>query len=132
MKKTTCFTPYTMPAEHSIMPSLIMPQLKKSFLLWSMPFNKFQPYLMGNKVLVYTDHVAIRHLMSKKDAKPRLVRWILLLQEFDIEIQDKKGTENVVADHLSWLELAQQLEPKFTVINESFPDDRCSCFCYCL
>jgi len=113
-----------MPAEHSIMPSLIMPQLKKSCLLWSMPFNKFQPYLMGNKVLVYTDHVAIRHLVSKKDAKPRLVRWILLLQEFDVEIQDKNGTQNVVADHLSRLELAQQLEPKFTVINESFPYKR--------
>jgi hypothetical protein len=39
--------------------------------------------------------------LAKKDAKPRLIRWILLLQEFDVEIHDKKWVENVVADHLS-------------------------------
>ncbi|KAL4296753.1 hypothetical protein GQ457_12G015020 [Hibiscus cannabinus] len=66
--------------------------------------EKFRSYLIGTKVIVHTDHLEIKYLLSKKDAKPRLIRWILLLQEFDIEIIDRKGTENQVADHLSRLE----------------------------
>ncbi|GJY25639.1 reverse transcriptase domain-containing protein [Tanacetum coccineum] len=64
-------------------------------------FDKFRPYLMLSKTNVYTDHSALRHLFKKQDAKPRLMRWILLLQEFNIEIKHKKGTKNVVTDHLS-------------------------------
>jgi hypothetical protein len=66
-------------------------------------FEKFRSYNVNTKVIVYTEHVAIKYLLSKKDAKPCLVRWILLLQEFDMEIRDKKGLDNVVADHLSWM-----------------------------
>jgi hypothetical protein len=68
--------------------------------------EKFRSYIV-NSVIVYTDHTAIKYLIAKKDAKPRLIRWILLLHEFYVEIRDKKGVENVVADHLSRMNRGQ-------------------------
>ncbi|XP_052299939.1 uncharacterized protein LOC127903649 [Citrus sinensis] len=76
---------------------------EKELLAVVFALNKFRSYLLGSKSVVFTDHAAVRYLMSKQDAKPRLIRWILLLQEFDLTIKDKKGAENVVADHLSRL-----------------------------
>ena len=65
---------------------------------------------MGAKVIIYTDHAALKYLLTKKDAKPRLIRWILYLQEFDLKIKDKKGVANTVADHLSRMQVTNMQE----------------------
>ena len=95
---------------------------EKELLAVVFALEKFRPYLIGSKVIVYTDHSALRYLLMKKDAKARLIRWILLLQEFDLEIRDKKGSENVVADHLS--RLPTDPEHESIPLSESFPDEQ--------
>ncbi|CAM8923434.1 unnamed protein product [Rhodiola kirilowii] len=92
---------------------------EKELLAVVFALEKFRFYLLGTKVIVYSDHAAIRYLMTKKEAKPRLIRWILLLQEFDVEMKDKKGIENTVADHLS--RIVREEEPG--AITETFPDE---------
>nr|GEY84677.1 reverse transcriptase domain-containing protein [Tanacetum cinerariifolium] len=68
-----------------------------------------------------TDIKALKYLLSKQDAKPRLIQWVLLLQEFDIIIRDKKWTENLTADHLSILENPHKDVFENKDINENFP-----------
>ncbi|CAN6586198.1 unnamed protein product [Malus baccata var. baccata] len=93
---------------------------EKELLAVVFALDKFRSYLIGTKVIVFTDHAALKYLLTKKEAKPRLIRWILLLQEFDIEIRDKKGSENVVADHLSRMVHNEESLP----ILETFPDEQ--------
>jgi hypothetical protein len=81
--------------------------MEKELLVVVFTFEKFRSYIVNSKVIVYTDHATIKYLLAKKDAKPRLFLWILLLQEFNVEIRDKKGVENVVADHLSRMNRGQ-------------------------
>ena len=87
-------------------------------------FEKFRSCFLDSRVIVHTDHSALRYLMAKKDAKPRLIRWVLLLQEFHFEVMDGKGTENQVADHLCRLEdeAMRELGDK-TDIDDTFPDE---------
>ena len=62
--------------------------------------DKFRAYLVGLDIIVFTDYLALKYLLTKQNAKARLIRWVLLLQEFNLQIRDKKGVENVVVDHL--------------------------------
>nr|GEW88786.1 reverse transcriptase domain-containing protein [Tanacetum cinerariifolium] len=112
---------------------------EKEMLTVVYAFEKFRSYLIMNKSIVHTDHSALKYLFAKKDAKARLLRWVLLLQEFDFKVLDTKGAENLAADHLSRLENPYEnvLDPK--EINETFPletlsmvtfrgDSNASCF----
>jgi hypothetical protein len=72
---------------------------KKELLVVVFALDKFRAYLVGSPIVLFIDHAALKYLLTKKDAKARLIRWILLLQEFNLFIKDKKGVENVVADH---------------------------------
>jgi len=84
--------------------------------------EKFKSYLVGSKVIVYTDHAAIKYLLTKADSKPKLIRWILLLQEFDLVIKEGKGSENLMADHLSRL-VNEEVTLKELEIRDEFPDE---------
>nr|GFB73091.1 reverse transcriptase domain-containing protein [Tanacetum cinerariifolium] len=94
---------------------------EKEMLVVFYAFEKFRSYLIMNKSIVYTDHSALKYLFAKKDAKARLLRWILLLHEFDFKVIDTKGAKNYAADHLSRLENPYKniFDPK--EINETFP-----------
>nr|GEU80714.1 reverse transcriptase domain-containing protein [Tanacetum cinerariifolium] len=94
---------------------------EKEMLVVVYAFGKFRSYLIMNKSIVYTDHSALKHLFAKKDSKARLLRWVLLLQEFKFKVTNTKRAENLAADHLSQLENPHQnvLDPK--EINETFP-----------
>ncbi|XP_027158344.1 uncharacterized protein LOC113759962 [Coffea eugenioides] len=103
--------------------------IEKELLAVVFVLEKFRPYLLGVRVTVFSDHAVLRYLMTKKDAKPRLIRWILLLQEFNLEVKDKSGAENLVADHLSRVLSHKEEQPlreafseeQLLVVNSSVP-----------
>ncbi|XP_028805003.1 uncharacterized protein LOC114759930 [Neltuma alba] len=83
--------------------------------------DKFRPYLLASKVVVFTDHAAVKFLFGKPHTKPRLLRWVFLLQEFDIEIKDRSGVENHVTDHLSRLPIGTKGVSDPNLICDEFP-----------
>lgn len=78
---------------------------ENEFLAVVHSLNKFRHYITGYQTFAHTDHAAIRYLMNKPDVNAHIIRWLLLLQQFDLTIVDKPGKENVVADFLSRLDL---------------------------
>ncbi|GKB21499.1 reverse transcriptase domain-containing protein [Tanacetum coccineum] len=121
---------YAFLEENSLLPVVIAALLeqneKEYFQIPIEPVDQERPLslaLMEPTPISFTDHAAIKYLFSKQDAKPRLIGWILLLQEFDIEIKNKKGAENIAADHLSRLEKPNLKELKDEKINDEFPDE---------
>ncbi|WJZ98606.1 hypothetical protein VitviT2T_017118 [Vitis vinifera] len=95
--------------------------IEKELLAAVFALDKFRAYLVGSFIIVFIDHLTLKYLLTKQDAKARLIRWILLLQEFDLQIGDKKGVENVVADHLSRLAIAHNSH--VLPINDDFPEE---------
>ena len=91
---------------------------EKELLAVVYALEKFWPYILGSKIIIYTDHATLKYLLCKQEAKPRLIRWVLLLQEFNLVIKDKKGRENLVADHLSRLHISGGED-----IRDTFPDE---------
>ncbi|GJU93449.1 reverse transcriptase domain-containing protein [Tanacetum coccineum] len=95
--------------------------MEKEMLVVVYAFEKFRSYLILNKIMVYTDHSALKYLFAKKDSKARLLWWVLLLQEFKFKVIDTKGAENIAADHLSRLENPYENVFDRKEINETFP-----------
>ena len=79
---------------------------EKELLAVVYALDKFRAYLVGSDIVIFKDHSTLKYLLTKQNAKARLIRWVLLLQEFNLQIKDKKGVENVVVDHLLRLTIA--------------------------
>src|SRR5438270_2637752 len=93
---------------------------EKDLLAIVLSLDKYRSYVIESKIIIFTDHAALRYLFAKKDAKARLIRWILLLQEFYLEIKDKKGADNGVDDQLYRILINYEKTP----ISETFPDEQ--------
>ena len=96
---------------------------EKELLAVVYALDKFRAYLLGAEIIIFTDHSALKYLLTKKNAKARLIRWVLLLQEFNLQIRDKKGVENVVADQLSRLTIAHFAQIAIFLVTGELPTE---------
>ena len=102
---------------------------EKEFLVVVFALEKFRSYIVGSSVAIFIDHTVLKYLLSKQDTKPRLTRWILLYQEFNLTIKDKKGVENMVVDHLS--RLVSETTSESLPIGDTFPDEQLFSLVHC-
>ena len=93
---------------------------EKELLAIVFALENFRFYMLGTRIIVYTDHATLKYLLQKADSKPRLIRWMLWLQEFDLEIHDRSGAQNLVVDHLSRIKRVSDAD---SPIRDDFPDD---------
>ena len=95
---------------------------KNEMLAMVFACEKFRPYILRSHVIIHTYHAVIKYLMAKKEVKLRLIIWVLLRQEFDLEIKDKKDCDNVIVDHLLRVEKTIVKEEEIEVA-ENFSDE---------
>ena len=90
---------------------------EKELLAVVYALDKFRSCLIGSNIVFFTYHSALKYLLTKQNSKARLIRWVLLLQEFNIQIRDKKGVENIVVDHLSRLTITHNTFDEFPEVS---------------
>ena len=83
---------------------------KNELLAVVFALDKFKNYLSGTSIVTFADYSALKYVLNKKDVKTRLIIWIILLQEFNMQIKDKQGVENLVVDHLSQVKVKSHFE----------------------
>nr|GEY08419.1 reverse transcriptase domain-containing protein [Tanacetum cinerariifolium] len=130
-RKTKHFQPIHYASKNMIDAQSHYTNMEKELLAVVYAFGKFRLYLVLSKTIVYTDHFALKYLLAKQDSNPRLLWWIILLHELDIIIRDKKGAENLTADHLSRLENPHQSDLEKKEITETFPLEKLGLVTFC-